>query len=581
MSTHIINRQVIELKVSSRKNAFSIQQRVREIYFSEVVPLLDQVMSDLTAEGEVLYLDRLEIDLGVLNFDRLDEELVEVIRHRIYGQLKEQVKALSPATAKNVAALAPHAALRRTEKESAMELLQVFFSTGSLPWWADNERHPPDIEEVVSEMLQKNPEGLLNILQHAVATKSGAQRVLLQLPQKLHRRIFALVKETVRLKVKELLQILTRISQERGPFSLNADSEPLLLIAALSIDEQVLNSETEEVIAGTLIKSISFVLGIDSGSVHRKFYRDVLLFVIAHRLPENNMQPVIRYFRKWEISEQAEAINITGDQRLTIAAVQERNTSKAVNDRLEKMIVRFSSLKFQPDATHPEKKQKSTAGEDVRSGREKKNQPADSSDASPGLEISDPLALAELPPEIRALLEPPAPLAPEEKPPFALTRYAGLALVAPFLPAFFEEMKLLEGGTFRGKKELHKAIHFLHFMATGKTKAPEYQLALHKLLCGAELTDPVPKTAKLSDAEKHEADLFLDDIAGQWTTLRTTSGEAFRETFMRRNGIIEQRENAWLLRIERGPMDILLDTLPWNISIIKLPWMQHLLHVEW
>ena len=35
------------------------------------------------------------------------------------------------------------------------------------------------------------------------------------------------------------------------------------------------------------------------------------------------------------------------------------------------------------------------------------------------------------------------------------------------------------------------------------------------------------------------------------------------------------------LYVERKGVDVLLESLPWTISIIKLPWMQDSLQVEW
>jgi hypothetical protein len=35
------------------------------------------------------------------------------------------------------------------------------------------------------------------------------------------------------------------------------------------------------------------------------------------------------------------------------------------------------------------------------------------------------------------------------------------------------------------------------------------------------------------------------------------------------------------LKVQPRAFDMLLDRLPWGFSIIKLPWMQGVLHVEW
>lgn len=168
-----------------------------------------------------------------------------------------------------------------------------------------------------------------------------------------------------------------------------------------------------------------------------------------------------------------------------------------------------------------------------------------------------------------------------KKRPAGMTRYGGLALLGPFISGLFSVLKLVNEKEFISDEARNKAVFLLHYLATGKTKAAEFELSLHKLFCGMKITDTVPRKVNLTAEEKTEAGLFLDDIAEQWPTLQGSSGEAMRNTFMRRNGIIEKKENAWLLRVERNPMDIMLDTLPWSLSIIKMPWMQQALYVEW
>ena len=170
----------------------------------------------------------------------------------------------------------------------------------------------------------------------------------------------------------------------------------------------------------------------------------------------------------------------------------------------------------------------------------------------------------------------------EEEPVTIMTRYAGIVLVAPFLPPFFGELGLLDdAGIFREPAAAHKALHLLNLVAGGKSRPQEYTLALHKILCGIKVTAPVPRLMKISAKEKKEALLLLDEIAAQWTAMKTGSGRALQQAFMKRNGIIERKDGALLLRIERTGIDIMLDTLPWSISLIRHTWMEQMLHVEW
>jgi hypothetical protein len=64
--------------------------------------------------------------------------------------------------------------------------------------------------------------------------------------------------------------------------------------------------------------------------------------------------------------------------------------------------------------------------------------------------------------------------------------------------------------------------------------------------------------------------------------LRNTSPDGLRGTFLIRSGKLCLRDGGdWSLQVESNSFDILLDQLPWGISMIKLPWMEKMLWVEW
>jgi hypothetical protein len=168
-----------------------------------------------------------------------------------------------------------------------------------------------------------------------------------------------------------------------------------------------------------------------------------------------------------------------------------------------------------------------------------------------------------------------------DEPEEAQTQWAGLVLLAPFLQMFFNNLQLTGDLGFIDVAAQEKAVFILHYAACKKTKAEEHELALHKLLCGLPIDYPLPASKKLTKDEKQETNDLLDAVASQWTSLHTESGQAIRQSFLRRNGLIRKQDGAWLVRIERESIDILIDSLPWGFSIIKTGWMQQLIQVEW
>ena len=96
------------------------------------------------------------------------------------------------------------------------------------------------------------------------------------------------------------------------------------------------------------------------------------------------------------------------------------------------------------------------------------------------------------------------------------------------------------------------------------------------------LDEPVEADVGLTDAETEEAIALLDAAIGHWEALRGTSPDALRGEFLMRPGMLAvDADGDWLLRVEARTVDILLDQLPWGISLVKLPWMDRLLRVEW
>ena len=119
-------------------------------------------------------------------------------------------------------------------------------------------------------------------------------------------------------------------------------------------------------------------------------------------------------------------------------------------------------------------------------------------------------------------------------------------------------------------------------MITGQTIAPEYEMILSKIFCNIPLESPVESDMALTNAEKTEAEALLEAVIQHWDALRNTSIDALRGTFLLRLGKLSLRDDGdWLLQVESKTVDILLNQLPWGISMIQLPWMQRMLWVEW
>jgi|GEM_PF-1483630 len=158
---------------------------------------------------------------------------------------------------------------------------------------------------------------------------------------------------------------------------------------------------------------------------------------------------------------------------------------------------------------------------------------------------------------------------------------AGMVLLWPFLNMYFSRLDMLDGSHFRDEEARQRAVHLLQYLATGNKAENEFELSLPKVLCGLVPSDPVPAGIGLKENEKALSESLLGAVIQQWTVLKNTSVPTLRETFLRRSGILQLKEENWELHVQAQSYDVLLDQLPWGLQIVKLPWMKSTLFNKW
>lgn len=160
--------------------------------------------------------------------------------------------------------------------------------------------------------------------------------------------------------------------------------------------------------------------------------------------------------------------------------------------------------------------------------------------------------------------------------------FAGQVLIWPYLVHLLKKLEIIdETRKFRSVEEQERAVVLLGYVATGNPQCEEHQLVVSKLLCGWSLHKPLVKELVLRDYEKKEADVMLENLIGNWRILQNTSIEGLRETFFWREGKLMEQEDNWKLLVEQKGVDILLDYLPYTISVIKIPWVKKAIMVDW
>lgn len=141
-AAHVIRDLSYEVDFNSEAAAFEQQEELRDFVAGRLMAVADEVFSKLSkAEGQVIRIDRLEIDLGEIAPLSYYEEAERRFRERLEEALRRRLHEIGGGTADAAEAVLPSA-------QRDGEIILHFLVTGALPWNA-----PPLSGDALVELL--------------------------------------------------------------------------------------------------------------------------------------------------------------------------------------------------------------------------------------------------------------------------------------------------------------------------------------------------------------------------------------------------------------------------------------------
>ena len=592
---HYIKKQVVQLLVDPGLDAFGVQQAASNYYWSEIVPVLERIFDELSAEGVTLRLEKLELDLGMLTEDLLRNKMKPDLYDRIRQQLRDMF--LRPGRDKAITVF------RESDAQHALKQWWHYMEHGRLHWSQSNLT--AEWYRAVLEMLAVDDAAISQLKVAFGRNPRLLSRVCAQ-----HGSAF--------------LETLTGILVAEKQTGLGA-----------SIDVIVdLSRKMEELAASGGVRKGRQAAGKRTSlrkhlREWQERHREYLSFSVQGRreavwrmiLRHAAERPAtfragggVRLLAKWFWSEpvlvpqmlqEAGMVLPAGHPVLLPVAASAQRVAKrgGTENRREKRTeidkdMAERGARGDEPATESRLEGDGTAireaagGEEDGGGTDRTR--ARTSDASAGDAVKEPLASgeredAETPGSEGQELDAIEPGAVEEllfsaedvDEEGSYIPNAGMILLHPFLSTCFSRLQWWSDGQFVDGAARQKAVFLLHFLATGRTEAPEYELVLPKVLCGYSPETQMPGRLELAPEEYAEADELLGMVLVRWDKMQGTSIEGLRESFLRREGKLFRRNDRLTLVVESHAIDVLLDYLPWNLSLVKLPWLQEILFVEW
>ncbi|MBK7936668.1 MAG: hypothetical protein IPJ82_06070 [Lewinellaceae bacterium] len=555
--THLIQRQYIHVDLQgSESEGFALQNRLSDFCNEWLNPAIGRVLDRCAPPGGRLCIERLEVDAGALPLENFESGLTEAVVQALEKVLLEQ---MPPGAAYTSPASAGGAkASLKNERQTAAEAFLYFLETGRLPW---SFRLPPGVsfEQYLLDTGKTEPGGDADAvspvfpaqlsrtsLSRTLSTPQARSRLVMQFSGPFLHALLLQISPETHVSVARIFEAMRMASVVPRP------EKQVLSVFENHLWETAFRQATQPVPAGD-IPLIAIAL-----AAKPEFFPEIIPFVLP-ALKDILHPAVLPEFVRQMATHSGPAFP-------AFAPLLQQHL-KTLSNPLSPEIQ--SLLKTNTAPAHPGKRH-STRKTDTSTPAGKGATETDFLPASPG---SGETGRSHGPNTGNA--PDPGDLPGEG----VYVDNAGLVILHPFLQMFFENLGVARAGAL---VEPDRALQLLHFLCTGQTPAPEYELVLPKLLCNIPLEDPVTSDIILTDKEKEESIALLESAIRWWEALRSTSPDALRGTFLCRPGKLSVRgDGDWLLQVERQSFDILLDHLPWGISAVKLPWMERILWVEW
>jgi hypothetical protein len=536
---------------------------VSDLIRNRVTELLERLFDSAAGPDETRRIDRLELDLGALDPGALEEQLPLRIETALPAAL---------ARAGTASAAVPSQATRSSRSPARPDgaadpllLISQFARTGGVPWWSDSRRQRL-IDEAVDQAATSSPAALGKTFRGLIGDDAALRRLIPLLSDVSLAAVFAALAPGLGDLPDSLL---ARLGLTPALGILSPARRRLITWRALL-------RATQTGAGPALIETVLAEIAISLDITLALLLADLRATIEPSLAPDRAVAAILTLAERHSSPPQTRVTDAP------LARVISSGDLAGLLDRLAALVKRLpddgrAAWAVALAAVAPESSGRLTAAAlaallrpFLRAGLIKLTDLAD---------LLAPLARSEAEAAIPAV-PPPAPVTDEDS---RVVATAGLCLLWPFLPRFFARLGLLDdrSSAFTAPAQQHRAVMLLHHLATGETTAPDFALALPKVLCGLPPHAPHDALEPVTETEAGEATQLLNAVIAHADCFGDISRNGLRGSFLMRDGILTTRDGAWLLRVERVAADAVLARLPWTTEWVRQPWMQAAMRVEW
>jgi len=172
---HHIKSLLFDLIFDDEARAQELYNDVRQLHYQELERVISQCLNEFAGPGAFAQLKQVELDLGVIHYKDLKQELPQ----RIYESLSKKLKELFRSIDQKENPLL-------SEVLSKIDLIRYFLIEGCLPW---NTKE--DAKELLAGVLLEEPFALAALLRKIGHTPRVRQRIIQRFPPAMIEQIVA------------------------------------------------------------------------------------------------------------------------------------------------------------------------------------------------------------------------------------------------------------------------------------------------------------------------------------------------------------------------------------------------------
>jgi hypothetical protein len=154
VSTHIVHKQKVDLKIARSENSFALQERVSYLMQQELPKKMEMIFDELVPADEIIRIDKLHLDLKTIDTKDFEKEFEE--------RLIEELKGALSKIKKNISQTANAVVTNR--QASLLHSLLYFLEHGYLEWFDSVKQIQAWEQEILNQFSEKEWEYFLDWL---------------------------------------------------------------------------------------------------------------------------------------------------------------------------------------------------------------------------------------------------------------------------------------------------------------------------------------------------------------------------------------------------------------------------------